>query len=100
HDVTTAAEFVEACLSNNGIKKVNVVECQLIPNSKKNELKLNDVTKLHNFKFTADSIIVHRAWDVGPGRKIELNKLISMSPKITPLVLIQRSALFIRSTST
>jgi len=99
HDVTSATEFVEACLSNGGIKNVNVSECQLTPSSKKKGLKLNDVTKFHNFQFKADSIIVHRAWDVGSGRKLELNKLMAIPQKITPLVLIQRSALSVSCTS-
>ena len=97
--MTTAAEFVEACLSNNGVKNVNVFECQLTSSSKKNELKLHDVTKLHNFQFSADSIIVYRAWDVGSGKKLQLNKIMTVPPKITLLVLIQRSPLSVPCTS-
>jgi hypothetical protein len=79
HDVTTAAEFVRACMSNNGIKNVHVFECQLTPGTQKDNFKLNEITKLNNFSFESNCILAHRAWDVGCGRSIRLDPVTGSS---------------------
>lgn len=86
HDVTTAAEFVHACMSNNGIKNVYVFECQLTPGTQKDNFKLNEITKLNNFSFGSGCIVAHRAWDVGYGKSIRLDATTGRSLTITSLV--------------
>jgi hypothetical protein len=92
HDVTTAAEFVRACMSNNGIKNVHVFECQLTPGTQKDNFKLNEITKLNNFSFESNCILAHRAWDVGCGRSIRLDPVTGSSLTIMSLVRLKSAA--------
>jgi hypothetical protein len=92
HDITTAAEFVRACMSNNGVKNVHVFECQLTPGTQKDSFKLNEITKLNNFSFGPDRILAHRAWDVGCGKSIQLDAATGRSLTITSLVRLKSTA--------
>jgi len=92
HDITTAAEFVRACMPNNGVKNVHVFECQLTLGTQKDSFKLNEITKLNNFLFGPDHILAHRAWGVGCGKSIQFDAATGRSLTITSLVRLKSTA--------
>ncbi|CAF4547408.1 unnamed protein product, partial [Didymodactylos carnosus] len=70
HNVTNAAEFVEACHSYNGVKGVQAFECDLLQSEKESTVTFTKITSVNNFGFEKNGIRVHRAWKVGGGKLI------------------------------
>jgi len=92
HDVSTAVQFVAACQSYGGVKNVEVFECQLPPYSTKCNVKIADITKLHNFIYEAKDIRTYRAWNIGVGKLITLSGNENMSLKVKSLVCVNGSS--------
>ena len=74
--MTNAKQFVEACLSYNGIKNVNVVECRFKPIHQTANFCMDNIKKFRNFAFERHGIRVYRAWDIGEGLFLPYNQLI------------------------
>ncbi|CAF4218003.1 unnamed protein product [Rotaria sp. Silwood2] len=91
HDVSTAAQFVAACASHGGVKNVHAFECQLTPTRSKTKVKINDITKLHNFIYESTAIRSYRAWNIGIGNMIMLDGNSGVSPNINSLVCVNPS---------
>ncbi|CAF1232847.1 unnamed protein product, partial [Didymodactylos carnosus] len=70
HNVTNAAEFVEACHSYNGVKGVQAFECHLLRSEKESTATFPKITSVNNFRFEKNGIRVHRTWKVGGGKLI------------------------------
>jgi hypothetical protein len=76
HNITTAAEFVNGCYSNNGVSGVSAYESRLVKSTALARLSFDfpKITQLNNFAFESNSIRVHRAWKVGKGKVLPLKK--------------------------
>ena len=75
NDVCTGSQFEEALLSHGGIEGVRVVaidsmEDFVIDNAR----KIPGISKLNNFKFNSESITAWRAYGIGSGKDIKLEK--------------------------
>ncbi|CAF1494038.1 unnamed protein product [Didymodactylos carnosus] len=81
HNITNAAEFVEAVHSYEGVKGVQAYECSLIRNPKPTKVTFPKITFVNNFGFEHDGIRVHRAWNVGVG----LYRVLFVAPFHRPL---------------
>ncbi|CAF1541263.1 unnamed protein product [Didymodactylos carnosus] len=71
HNITNAAEFVEAIHSYEGVKGVQSYECSLIRNPKPTKVTFPKITFVNNFGFEHDGLRVHRAWNVGVGKLLK-----------------------------
>jgi hypothetical protein len=89
HDVQTATQFAEACYSYGGLKGVDVLESRLINTTEKQRYKLTGITLLTNFELVNIGVRVHRGWDIGNGKLLEWNKIITQSSKIGHLNCVQ-----------
>ena len=92
HDVTTASQFVSACASYGGVKNVQVFECQLPLTHSKTKFKINDITKLHNFIYKPTIIQSYRAWNIGSGKPIMLDKSVDISSVVKSPVCVSSSS--------
>jgi len=66
----------------------------------KSNAKINDITKLHNFIYEPTTIRSYRAWNIGSGKIITLDKNMNVSSKIVSLVCVNiasKPALLINS---
>lgn len=88
HDISTAAQFVEACESYGGVKNVHVFECQLPPNTTKCNVKIQDITKLHNFIYEENCIRIYRAWNIGTGKLLTFDGDDNRCLKVQSLVCV------------
>ena len=77
NDVTTAHQLKDALLSHGGIDGVRVVAMETIEDLVEDSRKIPTISKLNNFAFHADSITAWRAYDVGKGKEIVLEKTSS-----------------------
>ena len=70
-NINTAAEFVNGCYSNNGVRGVNANESRIVKStdSTKSSFDFPKITQLNNFGFESTFIRVHRAWKVVPLKK-------------------------------
>ncbi|CAF3329676.1 unnamed protein product [Rotaria sp. Silwood2] len=91
HDISAAAQFVAACASYGGVKNIHAFVCQLTSTRSKNKLKINDITKLHNFIYESTAIHSYRAWNIGIGKMITLDGSANVSSKITSLICVNPS---------
>ena len=74
NDVTTAHQLKDALLSHGGIDGVRVVAMEAIEDLLEDSRKIPTISKLNNFAFHGDSITAWRAYDVGKGKEIVLEK--------------------------
>ena len=75
NDVTTATQLKDALLSSGGIQGVRVVVLETIDSPKiENEQMIPGISKLNNFKFSSKSITAWRAYDIGKGKVLPLEK--------------------------
>ena len=74
NDVTTAHQLKDALLSHGGIDGVRVVAMETIEDLVEDSRKIPTISKLNNFAFHDDSITAWRAYDVGKGKEIVLEK--------------------------
>ena len=74
NDVTTAHQLKDALLSHGGIDGVRVVAVETIEDLVEDSRKIPTISKLNNFAFHDDSITAWRAYDVGKGKEIVLEK--------------------------
>ena len=74
NDVTTAHQLKDALLSHGGIDGVRVVAMETIEDLVEDNRKIPTISKLNNFAFHDDSITAWRAYDVGKGKEIVLEK--------------------------
>ena len=74
NDVTTAHQLKDALLSHGGIDGVRVVAMETIEDLVEDSRKILTISKLNNFAFYDDSITAWRAYDVGKGKEIVLEK--------------------------
>ena len=70
HNVTTAAEFIEAIYSNEDIRGVYAYEARLDKQSSDHPPKLVKISLLNNFSLDPTGIYMHRAWKVGDAKPI------------------------------
>ena len=91
YDVATAAQFVAGCASYGGVKNVHVFQCQLPSTRSKNKVKINDITKPHNFIYEPTAIRSYRTWNIGTGKIITLDGNANVSMKINSLICINPS---------
>lgn len=78
NDVTSAEHLKDALVSTGGIRGVRVVALQTIPPSRieNNQKKIPGISKLNNFKFSSndESMTTWRAYDIGKGNVLKLDK--------------------------
>ena len=77
NDVTTARQLKDALLSQGGIDGVRVVSLETIEDLVEDSRKIPNISKLNNFAFHGDSITAWRAYGVGMGKEIVLEKTSS-----------------------
>ena len=78
NDVCTWSQFKDALLSHGGIEGVRVVAVDTIDDSMVDDArKIPGISKLHNFEFNSESITAWRAYDIGKGKNITLEKQTS-----------------------
>ena len=77
HNVTTAAEFVEACHSHKGVKGVHALHCRIETNEAKRSTKymITQITNYYNFEHQSKGLLVHRSWNIGSGLLISWSQL-------------------------
>ena len=68
HNVTTAAEFVEATYSNEGIRGVYTYEARLSELIGARPFQLWKISLVNNFSIEPYGVLVHRSWKVGGGK--------------------------------
>ena len=73
------------------MRNVHVFECQLPSTRSKNKVKINDITKLHNFIYESTAIRSYRAWNIGTGKIITLDGNANVSTKINYIICINPS---------
>ena len=79
NDVTTADQLKDALISHGGIEGVRVVSMKAIDElpSMEDSPKIPAISKLSNFQFKPGSITAWRAYGIGNGKKITLEKTSS-----------------------
>jgi hypothetical protein len=75
HNVTTAAEFVEATYANEGVRGVYAYEARLDKPASGSPSQLAKISLVNNFAFEPHGVRVHRSWKVGDGKLILFSKL-------------------------
>jgi hypothetical protein len=75
HNVTTAAEFVEATYANEGIRGVYAYEARLDKPTSNPPSQLAKISLVNNFAFEPHGVRVHRSWKVGNGKLILFSEL-------------------------
>ena len=77
HNVTNAAEFVEACHSHNGVKGVFAFDCRIRKNESKKSSRcsIKQITNYYNFRYQSNGLLVNRSWNVGSGLLIPWSQL-------------------------
>ncbi|CAF3420316.1 unnamed protein product [Rotaria socialis] len=75
HNVTTAAEFVEAIYSNEGVQGVCAYEARLDQLILGPPSQLAKISLFHNFSFEPHGVRVHRSWKVGDGKFLPFSKI-------------------------
>ena len=73
HDVTTPQEMKEALLSYGGVKGVRVAILSSI-NETAELQKIAGISKLNNFQFIDRSLLAWRAYGIGQGKSIAVEK--------------------------
>ena len=65
NNITTAAEFVNGCYSNNGVRGVNAYESCIVKStdSTKSSFDFPKTTQLNNFSFDLFVFIEHGKWE-------------------------------------
>ena len=74
HNVTTAAEFVEATFSNEGIRGVYTYEARLNELIDARPFQLPKIGLTNNFSLEPYGVHVHRSWKVGSGKFFPFSK--------------------------
>lgn len=75
NDVCTGSQFKEALLSHGGIEGVRVVAIDSMVDFVIDDArKIPGISKLNNFKFNSESITAWRAYGIGSGKDIKLEK--------------------------
>ena len=75
NDVCTGSQFQEALLSHGGIEGVRVVAIDSMEDFAIDDArKIPGISKLKNFKFNPESITAWRAYGIGRGKDIRLEK--------------------------
>ena len=82
NDVTTANQLKDALLSHGGIEGVRVVSMETIEDLVEDSRKIPAISKLNNFAFDGDNIRAWRAYGIGEGKEIVLEKTSSGNCRI------------------
>ncbi|XP_078368927.1 uncharacterized protein LOC144652746 [Oculina patagonica] len=79
NDVTTADQLKDALLSHGGVEGVRVVSMETIQDlpSEDDSRKIPAISKLNDFEFIADAITAWRAYGIGEGKEITVEKTSS-----------------------
>ncbi len=88
NDVTTADQLKDALLSHGGVEGVRVVSMETIQDlpSEDDSRKIPAISKLNDFEFIADAITAWRAYGIGEGKEITVEKTSSGTYKEYMLV--------------
>ena len=73
HDVTTAAQM-EALLSHGGVSGVGVAVLPSIDEAPQQPQKIQGISKLNNFHFSDSNLLAWRAYGIGVGKFLVLDK--------------------------
>ena len=83
HDIITA-EDMHTALKERPVGGTTASVCTIEEQNKTLEMnKIDDYSKLHNFKFTKTGLRVWKAFDIGPGKLLLLNDLIKCAQGAT-----------------
>ena len=75
NDMCTGSQFQEALLSHGGIEGVRVVAIDSMEDFVIDDArKIPGISKLNNFKFNPENITAWRAYGIGRGKDIRLDK--------------------------
>ena len=75
HNVTTAAEFVEAIHANESVRGVYAYEARLDKLASDPRSQLAKINAFNNFSIESSGVRVHRSWKVGDGKLIPFSTL-------------------------
>ena len=88
NDVETPVQMKDAILSSGGVPAVAVSLCEPLTPSKLPPLKIDGISFLNNMEYGNDGIRVWKAYGIGPGKLIPVNKLQSPPSSEIPTVVI------------
>lgn len=74
HDVETADQLKEAIASHGGVQGVRVAAMERINETLENTQKIPGISKLNNFAFDKNSVKAWRAYGIGKGKVIKIEK--------------------------
>ena len=74
HNVTTAEEMKEALLSHGGIHGCRVAVLLILCETLQQQ-KIPGITKLNNFEFSDGKLVAWRAYSIGSGKRIVVDKV-------------------------
>jgi hypothetical protein len=97
HNVTTAAEFVEATYANEGIRGVYAYESALGKPASGPPLQFAKICLVNNFSFEPSGVRMHRSWKVGDGKLIlflNLERPVGISTVVCTDLSIDKIVLF------
>ena len=85
HDIRTA-EDIHTALKERPVSGTTASVCTIEEQNKTLDInKINDYSKLHNFKFTETGLRVWKAFDIGTGKLLSLKDLINFPQAATNL---------------
>ena len=74
HDVETADQLKEAITSYGGVQGVRVSAMERINETLENTQKIPGISKFNNFEFDKNSVKVWRAYGIGEGKVVQIEK--------------------------
>lgn len=74
HDVETADQLKEGIASHGGVQGVRVAAMERINETLENTQKIPGISKLNNFAFDKNSVKAWRAYGIGKGKVIKIEK--------------------------
>lgn len=85
HDIVTAQDMHTA-LKERPVNGTTAAVCTIDEQNKTLEINtINNYSKLHNFKFTANGLRVWRAFSIGPGKLLSLKNIVTCPQGATEL---------------
>lgn len=71
HSCTTAVELVDCAASHGGLTGVSMIHAKPFTHFVPPDIKLEKISKFHNFRFDKDGIRAFEAYQIGVGKSIE-----------------------------
>lgn len=89
NDVTTASEMKKALESHGGTKGCRYAVAEMDNSDAKTDVKLDGISYLYNFSFTADGFRAWKAFNVGDGEYFKYKSFGSGLPEVRSLQIVE-----------